>query len=94
MLYKFVHCDYLSSSEQITANDKRRLQNVMAYGEYGKNINLNPKERKEKKPSAPPKVEADRFDEGQSHLANLHVHFKIAILYILLCAIQPLATYM
>jgi len=60
--------------EHITANDKRRLQNVMAYGEYGRNITDKPRARsKDEKPSTPPKQEPDRFDEG------MYIHLPLII---------------
>ncbi|KAK3720958.1 hypothetical protein QZH41_017823, partial [Actinostola sp. cb2023] len=63
-----------SPGKHITANDKRRLQNVMAYGEYGRNITDKPRARsKDEKPSTPPKQEPDRFDEGNSLAEKIQV---------------------
>ncbi|XP_031573057.1 UPF0193 protein EVG1 homolog [Actinia tenebrosa] len=52
-----------SPGKLITDSDKRKLQNVMAFGEYGKKMEVNPKIKSKNKKQSIPKKEVDRFDE-------------------------------
>jgi len=47
----------------ISEKDKRRLQNVMAYGEDGKNIEDVPRQKKPSPREMVQEKEVDRFDE-------------------------------
>lgn len=47
----------------ISEKDKRRLQNVMAYGEHGKDIEDVPTQRRRPAKEMKPEKEVDRFDE-------------------------------
>ncbi|XP_027046963.1 UPF0193 protein EVG1 homolog [Pocillopora damicornis] len=47
----------------ISEKDKRRLQNVMAYGEHGKDIEDVPTQRRPPPKEMAPEKEVDRFDE-------------------------------
>ncbi|XP_073246485.1 UPF0193 protein EVG1 homolog [Porites lutea] len=52
-----------SPGKSISEQDKRRLQNVMAYGEDGKNIEDIPKQRRPSPTVRAQEKEIDRFDE-------------------------------
>ena len=58
----FVFCIW--HPELISEKDKRRLQNVMAYGEHGKNIEEIPSGRRIPARENEKQKEIDRFDEG------------------------------
>ena len=51
--------------ESISEKDKRRLQNVMAYGEDGKMIEDAPRQRRPPPGEREQEKEVDRFDEGK-----------------------------
>ena len=51
--------------EYISDKDKRRLQNVMAYGELGKDINDEKPKRRTVPQERQEEPEIDRFDEGR-----------------------------
>ena len=56
--------------ELISEKDKRRLQNVMAYGEHGKDIEDVPTQRRPPPKEMAPEKEVDRFDESK-HTLNV-----------------------
>ena len=71
---------FLFTLEYISAKDKRRLQNVMAYGEHGKDLEEDKPRRRRTPQEERDEPEVDRFEEGSSTLLN-----KDSKYYCLLC---------
>lgn len=65
------YCILCSLVESISEQDKRRLQNVMAYGEDGKNIEDIPRQRRPPPTERVQEKEIDRFEEGNYDYAHL-----------------------
>ena len=62
----------------ISEKDKRRLQNVMAYGEDGKSIEDIPKQRRSLPEEQVREKEIDRFDEGMAlYIVKIFSQFPI-----------------